>query len=129
MEFEWMIFPGFTTLQILHEIKTFMEALGCNAEQFQGRIIFMSMYNDITLRDLQNEQVCLTNSTHVAKMQRSSLQVIGHFSDQDQKLNGTRQTLSSLEENGTELQGSRCLASSKVDIPYFVRPVQRNEEL
>ena len=85
----------------------FMEALGCNAEQFQGRIIFMSVYNDLTWEDLQNEQVCLDNSTSMwLNMQRSSLQVIGHFSDQDQKLNGTRQTLSSLEENGTELQSS-----------------------
>ena len=33
-------------------------------------------------------------------MQRSSLQVIGDSSDQDQKRNGMRQTLSSLEENG-----------------------------
>ena len=47
--------------------QNFMEALRCNAEQFQDRIIFMSMYNDTTRRDLQNEQVCLTNSTHVAK--------------------------------------------------------------
>ena len=47
--------------------QNFMEALGSNAEQFQGRNIFMSMYNDTTRRDLQNEQVYLTNSTHVAK--------------------------------------------------------------
>ena len=41
MEFEWMIFPGFITLQILHEIKNLWKPWSCNAEQFQGRIIFM----------------------------------------------------------------------------------------
>ena len=35
IKFEWMIFPGFTALQILHEIQKFMEALGCQPEQFQ----------------------------------------------------------------------------------------------
>ena len=34
MEFEWKIFPGFTTF-------------GLDPEQFEGRIIFMSMFNDI----------------------------------------------------------------------------------
>ena len=67
MEFEWMIFPGFTTLQILHEIQNFMETLGCQPERFHGRIIFMSMYNDIIWGDPQNEQVRLTNSTLVAE--------------------------------------------------------------
>ena len=47
MELEWIIFPGFTTLQILLEIQQFMEILGCEPENFQGRFIFMSMYNEI----------------------------------------------------------------------------------
>ena len=46
MEFEWKIFPGFTTLGILEEIQNFMTELQCELEQFKGRIIFLSMYND-----------------------------------------------------------------------------------
>ena len=46
MEFELKIFPGFTTLGILEEIQKIMIKLQCEAEQFEGRIIFMSMYND-----------------------------------------------------------------------------------
>ena len=47
MEFEWKNFPQFTTLKILAEIRKMMTDTKCEPEQFQGRIIFMSMYNDI----------------------------------------------------------------------------------
>ena len=46
MEFEWNIFPGFTTLELVRERQKFMSKMG-EPEQFQGRIIFMSMFNDI----------------------------------------------------------------------------------
>ena len=47
MEFEWTIFPEFTTLGIFDEIQKMMTESKCGPEQFKGRIIFMSMYNDI----------------------------------------------------------------------------------
>ena len=47
MEFEWKIFPGFTTVAILNEIQQMMGELQCEPENFTGRIIFMSMFNDI----------------------------------------------------------------------------------
>ena len=47
LEFEWKNFPGFTTLGILDEIQKMMAELRYEPEQFKGRIIFMSMYNDI----------------------------------------------------------------------------------
>ena len=37
MEFEWNIFPGFTTLQLVREVQKFMSKMGDPA-QFQGRI-------------------------------------------------------------------------------------------
>ena len=46
MEFEWNIFPGFTILQVVQEVQKFMSKM-CEPEQFQGRITFMSMFNDI----------------------------------------------------------------------------------
>ena len=46
MEFEWHIFPRFTTLQLVQEVQKFMNKMG-DPEQFQGRIIFMSMFNDV----------------------------------------------------------------------------------
>ena len=47
MEFEWNIFPGFTTLQLINKVQDFMTKMGDPPDQFQGRIIFMSMFNDI----------------------------------------------------------------------------------
>ena len=51
MEFEWKNYPGFTTLGILAEIQKMMAESKCEPEQFQGRIIFMSMYDDIAWGD------------------------------------------------------------------------------
>ena len=42
MEFEWNIFQGFTTLELVREVQKFMSRMG-ELEQFQGRIIFVSM--------------------------------------------------------------------------------------
>ena len=65
MEFEWNVFPGFTTLQLVQEVQKFMNKMG-EPEQFQGRIIFMSMFNDIIWRSKDNEQECIANSTPVS---------------------------------------------------------------
>ena len=43
-EFEWKIFPGFTTLGILEEIQKFMTSLLCEPEHFNDMTIFMSMF-------------------------------------------------------------------------------------
>ena len=40
-------FPGHTTLELLREIQRTMAENRIQPEQFEGRIIFMSMYNDI----------------------------------------------------------------------------------
>ena len=55
MEFEWNIFPGFTTLQLVHEVQQFMNKMG-EPEQFQGRSIFMSLFNDIFCGSRDNKR-------------------------------------------------------------------------
>ena len=47
MEFEWHIFPGFNTLQLCEEVQELLLRLDETPENFTGRIIFMSMFNDI----------------------------------------------------------------------------------
>ena len=64
-EFEWNIFPGFTSLQLVQEVQQFMNKMG-EPEQFQGRIVFMSMFNDIISRIKDNEKECIANSTLVS---------------------------------------------------------------
>ena len=48
MEFEWNICPGFTTLQLSNKVQEFMSKMSDQPEQVKGRIIFMSMFNDIS---------------------------------------------------------------------------------
>ena len=47
-EFEWKIFPRLTTLQLSHIVQELLLKLGEAPENFTGRIIFMSMFNDIS---------------------------------------------------------------------------------
>ena len=73
MEFEWTIFSGFTTLGILDEIQKMMTESNCEPEQFEGRIIFMSMYNDNVWRERGNTEKCITNSVTVTNYARRFL--------------------------------------------------------
>ena len=61
-EFEWKIFPGITTLGLLEKIQNLMTDLQCEPEHFKGRIIFMSMYNDIEWDAKGNKEQCVRNS-------------------------------------------------------------------
>ena len=45
--FEWYIFPGHTTLQILQEIQHRMEVCQTSPKEFEDRLIFRSMFNNI----------------------------------------------------------------------------------
>ena len=73
MEFEWKIFPEFTTLGILEEVQKIMSELQCEPEQFKGRIIFLSMYNDIIWGERGNTEKCEMNSVTVANYARRFL--------------------------------------------------------
>ena len=66
MEFEWNIFPGFNTLQLSEEVKRLLLRLDETPEKFTGRIIFMSMFNDISCGSKDNEQECLANAKLVS---------------------------------------------------------------
>ena len=70
MEFEWKIFPGFTTMGILEEMQKMMRESQCEPEEFKGRIIFMSKYNDIVWRERGKTEKCLMNSLTVANFAR-----------------------------------------------------------
>ena len=58
MEVEWNIFLGFTTLQLCNKVQEFLSKMSEKPEEFTGRIIFVSMFNDISWRSQDNEQEC-----------------------------------------------------------------------
>ena len=61
-EFEWNIFPGFTTLQLCGKVTDLLSDLGQKPETFTGRILFMSMFNDIFCDRYDNKDECLANA-------------------------------------------------------------------
>ena len=65
IEFEWNIFPGFNTLQLSEEVKRSLFRLE-TPENFTGRILFMSMFNDISCGTKDNETECLANGKLVS---------------------------------------------------------------
>ena len=64
-EFEWNIFPGFTSLQLCDRISNLLSSLGQSPETFTGRILFMSMFNDISCDRKDNKEQCLKNAEFV----------------------------------------------------------------
>ena len=69
-EFEWNIFPGFTTLQFCGKINDLLSDLGQTPETFTGRILFMSMFNDISCDGKGNEEECVANAGVVKVLAR-----------------------------------------------------------
>ena len=70
MEFEWNIFPGFTTLQLSQEVQELFLRLSETQEKFSGRIIFMSMFNDISWGSKDNKKECESNAQLVSLFAR-----------------------------------------------------------
>ena len=46
MEFEWNVFSGFNTLHLSEEVKSSLLRLDETPENFTGRIMVMSMFNE-----------------------------------------------------------------------------------
>ena len=117
MEFEWKLFPGFTTFGLLEQIQEFMKERQCDQEQFKGRIIFMSVFNDFfgEIKKMQrNVKVILTK---LRIMLSDFLAVIGHSWDLDQKRNGTELILMSLMEFG--------IKAAEVELAETIHPLFR----
>ena len=81
-EFEWNIFPGFTTLQLCDKINDLLSDLGQTPENLTGRILFMSMFNDISCDRKDNKDECLRNAESVKVFARGFGIVNGDFLDQ-----------------------------------------------
>ena len=64
-EFEWNIFPRFTSLQLCDKISNHLSSLGRTPETFTGRILFMSMFNDISCDRYDNKNECLKSADFV----------------------------------------------------------------
>ena len=58
-------FAGFNTVGILNKIQQMMGELQREPENFTGRIIFMSMFNDTVWDATGNDELCVNNSKKI----------------------------------------------------------------
>ena len=66
-EFEWNVFPGFTTLQLCGKVTDLLsKRMAETPETFTGKVLFMSMFNDISCDKKDNEEECLANAKVVS---------------------------------------------------------------
>ena len=93
MDFEWKIFPGFNTVAILNEIQQMMGELQCEPENFTGRIIFMSMFNDFVWDAKGMMNYAWIIQRPLKSMLKDSLAVIGLASGLDLKRSGAEPTI------------------------------------
>ena len=70
MEFEWNTFLGFFTLQLCNKVQEFLSKMSIQPQEFTGRIIFMSMFNDISWGSQDNEQEYELNANLVSNYAR-----------------------------------------------------------
>ena len=85
MEFERNIFPGFTTLQLCSKVQELLSRLSVEPEKFTGRIILISMFNDISWGSKENKKVRIKCSARFSLYAKRFPQDNGHSSDMNQK--------------------------------------------
>ena len=103
-ELEWKIFTGITSLGLLEKIQSLMTDLQCEPENFTGRIIFMSMYNDIARGAKETQKDVNTIHRQFRITLASSLAVVGLSWGLDQRRNDTEPTQTNPTDPGTKLQ-------------------------
>ena len=103
-EFEWEIFPGITTLALLEKIQSLMRDLQCDPEQFNDRIIFMSMYSDIAWGEKGNTERVWIQFKNICELcsqiPSRSLVFLGAWIRKEMVRNLHRQTRRILGPNG-----------------------------
>ena len=118
-EFEWNIFHGFTTLQLCGKVNDLLSDLGQTPENFTGRILFLSMFNDISCGTKDNERDCLANAEVVSIYAKKF--GIGQRSllVPDLRKSGLLWKRTAHKEFGTISRKRCCWHSQKGDVPIF----------
>ena len=113
LEFEWNMFQGFNTLQLSEEVTRLLLRLGETPENFKRRIIFMSMFNDISSES--NAQLV---SLYAKKFGKGPWSFLGP---------GSEKEWYSLSEDSPQRVWTtwqkRCWNSQKVDVQFSVQQV------
>ena len=115
MEFEWKIFPGFTAVGILNEMPQMMGKVQCEPENFTGRIIFMSMFNDIVWDAEGHDELCVNNSKKIKEYAERFPRGHWCFLGPKSEKSGTELTMANQMDLGIERRRI-CFRISKVPV-------------
>ena len=120
-EFEWNIFPGFTTLQLCGKVTDLLSRLGETPDTFTGRILFMSMFNDIswTRKTMKKNVWQMLKSSPF--LQRSLVLDNGHLLVQVLRRNGTVWKKTIVKEFGITSRKRCCWNSQQADVQFSVQ--------
>ena len=119
-EFEWNIFTGFKTLQLCDKINDLLSNLGQTPATFTRRILFMSMFNDISC-DREATKKNVWQMPESSKYLRENLVLgNGHLLDQVLKRSGILPRTVH-KELGTTLRNKCCWNLQKVGILFSVQ--------
>ena len=102
LEFEWNMFPGFNTLELCTEVQELMSKMSIQPEDFTRRIIFMSMFNDISWKSKDNEQECELSAQLVSMCAERFSPGRWSFLGLGSEKSGILLILTDHKENGTE---------------------------
>ena len=120
--------PRYTTLQVLAEIQNMMTEIKCEPEQFHGRIIFMSMFNDVVWRQQGNEEMCI--AIFKIATDYANRFTHGHWSFLGPGSEKTWYGTHTYKPNGEwDRVAEDMLNCSEADTPHFVDPVLWNGRL
>ena len=120
-EFEWNIFPGFTTLQLCGKVTDLLSRLGEAQETFTGTILFMSMFNDISCDSKGNEEECVANAKVVSILAKKFVLDSGHLLVQVPKRSGILWKRVAHKEFGIISRTRCCWNSQKADVLFSVQ--------
>ena len=79
-EFGWNIFPVFTSLQLCDKISNLLSSLGQSPETFTGRILFTSMFNDISCDGKRQQRTMLKECRICEKRLQKDLELVNGLS-------------------------------------------------
>ena len=102
MEFQWNIFPGSTSLELVREVQKFMNKMSDPRRNSKDELSSCrcSMTSHGDLKTIKGN--AMLTPTSFLYMQEDSQQDVGHSSDLDQKRSGILLTTKDHKENGTE---------------------------
>ena len=102
IEFEWNTFPEFTSSEILRQVQKDLKTRQTNPQQFEGRTLFMSMFNDIDWRKKGHSLHRISNSTEVRDYGKRFQQGHWSFFGPGNERNGMGRMLTSQKEDGRQ---------------------------